>query len=618
MHATYAQKKKACEPQPCDCPLCRGLECFERPRYFAGQLLTEAELNTEQGYVRAKNRLHNRYLHGWGVVCGLEVVCHDCPGWVTVKPGYAIDPCGEDIVLCAEHPFNLIEAINRCRNARRRQRRGDCDPFVPGVEPHCREVEETWCVTIAYDEIETRAMATLRTTSAQPCGCAPDPCGCNNADRTGARGNPAQGHNAGATTPSASRGSLSLGACEPTRTRESFRIGVIEEPPECHPVPLKRPRGDDNVTTNNQPSFVEAAMAGTLLERILRCLTDPLEQLRKRLTSVDLQVITALLDPTTPPAASVPQMHDAVCRLRQAVIELHQAACHAVRCQLLHTLDKILCPEPGPNETPTSYATVARPVVIHLLTLVLQHMLDCVCAAFLPRCSPDPCDERVILACVTVRGDQIIRICNFGCRRYAGAFPSLYSWLSLVPVVPFVRQLLTLFCCSEDMVRTNSPVINDALNFLERFDPAGKLRHSLFTGELALPRAILSDLQDALPKLAAPHLARVLSAETVSLPSLVGQTPAEVRRKLQGVELTEREVASAKEVPALWTLRMNPFVGPGDQVVMYRTGDRVVGFARPQAAKATRPPSPELDELRNEVAALREQVKALQRRRGGR
>ena len=29
----------------CVCPACGGLECLERPRYFAGQLLTEAELN---------------------------------------------------------------------------------------------------------------------------------------------------------------------------------------------------------------------------------------------------------------------------------------------------------------------------------------------------------------------------------------------------------------------------------------------------------------------------------------------------------------------------------------------------------------------------------------------
>jgi hypothetical protein len=90
----------------CGCPVCQGLRCMERPRYFAGQLLTETELNSEQEYVRAKQRLHNRYLHGSGVVCGLQVVCSDCDGWVTIKEGYAIDPCGNDVIVCADHDFN--------------------------------------------------------------------------------------------------------------------------------------------------------------------------------------------------------------------------------------------------------------------------------------------------------------------------------------------------------------------------------------------------------------------------------------------------------------------------------------------------------------------------------
>src|SRR5712672_3146475 len=77
---------------PCCCPACTGLQCLDRTRFFAGQLLTEADLNNDQSYWLAKSRLHNRYLHGWGVACGLQVVCGPCDGWVTIKTGYAIDP----------------------------------------------------------------------------------------------------------------------------------------------------------------------------------------------------------------------------------------------------------------------------------------------------------------------------------------------------------------------------------------------------------------------------------------------------------------------------------------------------------------------------------------------
>ena len=83
------------EPQttPAVCPVCTGLECMCRPRYFSGQLLTEADLSAEQEYLIKKNRLHNLYLHGWGVVCGMEVICHpNCQGWVRITDGYAISP----------------------------------------------------------------------------------------------------------------------------------------------------------------------------------------------------------------------------------------------------------------------------------------------------------------------------------------------------------------------------------------------------------------------------------------------------------------------------------------------------------------------------------------------
>src|SRR6266496_6842089 len=66
-----------CDPRPV-CPACGGLECLCRPRFFAGQLLSEEDLNRLDHYIVEKNKLHNRYLHGWGVVCGLDVVCNPC------------------------------------------------------------------------------------------------------------------------------------------------------------------------------------------------------------------------------------------------------------------------------------------------------------------------------------------------------------------------------------------------------------------------------------------------------------------------------------------------------------------------------------------------------------
>src|SRR5215469_947393 len=112
----------------CCCPVCLGLQCLERPRYFSGQLLTETDLNSEQAYLRAKLRLHNRYLHGAGVVCGLQVTCSDCAGNVTIQSGYAIDPCGNDIIVCDRQEFPIIKRIHDCDAQRKRRPRTDCEP----------------------------------------------------------------------------------------------------------------------------------------------------------------------------------------------------------------------------------------------------------------------------------------------------------------------------------------------------------------------------------------------------------------------------------------------------------------------------------------------------------
>src|SRR5687767_4224664 len=67
----------SCSCQKPDCQDCQ-MTTLVRPRFFAGQLLTEDDLDSLTNYVVAKQRLHTRHLHGAGVVCGLEVVCHPC------------------------------------------------------------------------------------------------------------------------------------------------------------------------------------------------------------------------------------------------------------------------------------------------------------------------------------------------------------------------------------------------------------------------------------------------------------------------------------------------------------------------------------------------------------
>ena len=78
------------------------IQQLERPHFFTGRLLTAADLQDDQDYFRAKSRLHNRLLHGWGVVTGLEV--SESAGMLTISAGLALDCAGNELVLAeAKH-----------------------------------------------------------------------------------------------------------------------------------------------------------------------------------------------------------------------------------------------------------------------------------------------------------------------------------------------------------------------------------------------------------------------------------------------------------------------------------------------------------------------------------
>ena len=73
---------------------------LQRPRYAAGSSLAAHDLRTEQRYRLQRLRRHHRYLHGWGVSCGLLVVPATAlrrPWAVQVCPGYAIGPYADEI-----------------------------------------------------------------------------------------------------------------------------------------------------------------------------------------------------------------------------------------------------------------------------------------------------------------------------------------------------------------------------------------------------------------------------------------------------------------------------------------------------------------------------------------
>ena len=107
---------------------------MQRPSFFAGQLLTEDDLQLLSEYVANKSRLHNRFLHGDGVVCGLLAMCHPCGGGkVVVQSGTALDCCGNQIIVPCPVELNINEMVRTLRL----EKRGGYDCGDP-----CKELED--------------------------------------------------------------------------------------------------------------------------------------------------------------------------------------------------------------------------------------------------------------------------------------------------------------------------------------------------------------------------------------------------------------------------------------------------------------------------------------------
>src|SRR5207302_10199178 len=104
---------------------CEQDVALERMRFYPRQLLGADDLRTEQDYFREKLRRHNRFLHGWGVVCGCDVkpdANSGAPWRIRICPGYVLSPQGDEILISAEATFDLatcfLSSTDPCAFAR--------------------------------------------------------------------------------------------------------------------------------------------------------------------------------------------------------------------------------------------------------------------------------------------------------------------------------------------------------------------------------------------------------------------------------------------------------------------------------------------------------------------
>ena len=398
---------------PVTCAVCGGLECLCRPRFFAGQLLTDEDLQRLDHYITAKNKLHNRYLIGWGVACGLEVVCNACDGTVTVRPGYALSPCGDDIVVCADAPVDVCSMIQKCRKKMPR----DCQPTQPGAVDPCSETTENWVLAICYDEKPSRGIVPLKNTGSAAC-CSRCACGgsgsCGCGSKSSGGGCSCGGHASGNGNGNSKSNGCSCGTssqgrqsataqaqCEPTIICEGYHFEVCK-------------------LTGNE---TRQRQLGAITQRFWCCLLKLGELFAQFPTSNNQQDVKSWC-----------------CAIRDNLLEF-TADNPGYDCGLAQRIAN-MCQSTDPQQIGND---VGR--------LVIEYIQYCFCSALLPPCPPPSQDNCVPLATITVSKKNgtctIQRVCNLEARKFLVDLPNLGYWLSWIPFGAGLRRIFAGFCCTE-------------------------------------------------------------------------------------------------------------------------------------------------------------------------
>jgi hypothetical protein len=108
---------------------CTELNGFMQTRFFYGQRLDVRHFESEQNYVKGKLWMLNRLIHGFGVVCGMDVVLGEDRASVVVQPGLALDRAGREIVIpapTAKQPIPQMETQPPKPDNVDQEKQGEC------------------------------------------------------------------------------------------------------------------------------------------------------------------------------------------------------------------------------------------------------------------------------------------------------------------------------------------------------------------------------------------------------------------------------------------------------------------------------------------------------------
>lgn len=256
-----------------------------------------------------------------------------------------------------------------------------------------------------------------------------------------------------------------------------------------------------------------------------------------------------------------------------------------------------------------------------LLGRFFQYLKDCICDQFLINCPECDEEDKIYLACISIRDNQIYKVCNFSKRKYIKSFPVLDYWLSFIPVAPIIRKIFEKACCTVlpslfsnfttgDSSGTGTRVKGSQVKWgyasYQNFNIKGQ-----FTERKDHVNTIQALAKDWMGNLSMKQVAK--PEKKVKQSAMVGKSLDEVKRKLSRANITVEKVETYDPVKGPRNLRKFT-VAPtrlkeNSRVILYEQNGKVRYYAL-----AEKEPM-QVEELRNKVEAQEtklEEVKGLQ------
>ncbi len=201
-----------------------------------------------------------------------------------------------------------------------------------------------------------------------------------------------------------------------------------------------------------------------------------------------------------------------------------------------------------------TYRTGVVDAFADLLYGFIQYLKDCICDHLLVDCPTIPENKDLDLAAVSIRKGSVYKVCNFSRRRYVKSFPTVGYWLSLVPIIPALRQVVTQVCCAvlqdtglgvykaadhaDDDDRLSGQAILKLLEVAQAEDPISQLRN----GQKTL-RTVSKLAADGLWGDASDKVRETFQSPSSGKATAASDDLAELRKRLDSVE---KELASLK------------------------------------------------------------------------